>query len=274
MEQPRARIFVSSTTEDLKQYRAAAVEAIQKLGYEAVVLELTEARDSSPLQLSRELIASCDAFVSLIAFRYGFIPSEDNPNQYSFVELELRHAWELGKPTFVFMVDENTLWPPNFIDGDNRPLRKLREEVLKRRVVAFVTSSSDLARKVGASLATWTRERPGTPKPADRPSGTPPVDVAIPTTVDQFELAWRLVVDFKAEPALLAGMDAEALLRAARQWAHETRPDDPIDGPALFDAAQTHLRSKQGTLGPSPLWLAWKRAAASGQPPPPPPPPS
>lgn len=261
MEQRPLRIFISSTTEDLREHRAVAVDAIQRMGHVAVMLEFAEASDRSPLQRSQEMIASCDAFISVIAHRYGFIPRADNPNQYSFVELELRYAWDLGMPTFIFMVNESTPWPPQFSDRDANAerLRKFRKEVLDRRVVGFFDSPDDLARQVAKALASV--------KPVTPPLRPSPKAV-VPSSVDQFELAWRLVVDFKAEPALLASMDTAELLKATERWALETRPDEPLDRPLLFEAAQAQLRHKQATLTPSPLWLAWKRATAAGQAPP------
>jgi hypothetical protein len=257
MPQTPYKIFVSSTTEDLVEYRKAVVGAVQRLGHLPVVLEFMQASSQSPAERSFELIASCDAFISLIAFRYGFVPPLDNPHGYSFVELELRYAWDLGKPTYVFMVSDQTPWPPQFFDHENLDrLNKFRATILDRRIVSFFNSPQELTEQVLQALATM-------PSVIEE-SRRSPVDVAMPTTVDQFELAWRLVVDRKAEPALLASMDAAGLLRATQQWAREMGPDQPLDGPGLFEAAQAQLRSKQSPLAPSPLWLAWKRAAGLG----------
>lgn len=257
MDAPKYRVFISSTTEDLKEYRAAAAAAVQELGHEPAMLEFYAATESSPIALSRQTIASSDVFISLIAWRYGYIPTADNPNQYSFVELELRHAWDLGIPTLVFMVGDDSPWPRKFIDDGPAfdRLNAFRKHVLDRAVVAFFGSPEDLSQKIMTALARWQVE-------SRRPQ--PSFDeLVIPPSVDPFELAWRLVVDFKAEPALLLSMDSAELLRATQTWAGEADVDQQ-PGPGLFESAQAHLRTKQSTLAPNPLWLAWKRATASG----------
>lgn len=265
MDQPsKYRIFISSTTEELKEYREATSRAIEGLGHEPVGLELTEASERSPLQRSKEMIASCDVLISLIGHGYGFVPVDNNPHQYSFIEIELRYAWEIGKPTLIFMVSDDIAWPSRFVERDAQRvqhLENLRKEVLGRVVVAFFTSPDDLAIKVTTAVAKLHIRKPQTPDPLQGPLSVPP-------GVDPFELAWRLVVDFKAEPALLAHMDPSELLRATQQWAREARPDEPLDVPRIFESAQTHLRSKQAELGPSPLWLAWKRSTGLRAPPP------
>lgn len=255
---PKYKVFISSTTADLGEYRQAAASVIERLGHEPVMLELTVASNRSPVELSKKTIASCDLLISLLGNRYGFVPADNNPNQYSFVEIELRHAWEIGKPTLVFMFKEDTAWPSQVIERDAPELEqveKLRKEALGRVVVGFFRSPDDLAAKVAEAFA---RMRVEGLRTADLVQA--PLD--LPAGVDPFELAWRLVVDFKAEPALLGHMDPSALLQATQQWAREAQPNGPVDGPGVFESAQAQLRSKQAGLGPSPLWVAWKRSTA------------
>lgn len=264
MDQPsRYRVFISSTTEEMREFREAATRAILQMGHEPIALELFEASQDSPLQLSKEVIASCDVLVSLIGHQYGFIPAENNPERQSFIEIELRYAWQAGKPTLVFMVGEDAPWPARFIERDAQraqQLDKLRKEAMARVVVAFFASQEELATQVVAAVARMQAVESRAPKPLEVPPSVPP-------GVDAFELAWRLVVDFKAEPALLAHMDPSALLLATQQWARETRPDEPLEGPRMFESAQAQLRSKQSALVPSPLWLAWKRSTGVRPPP-------
>ena len=116
-----ARVFISSTTEDLKEHRAVARDMLRARQYDVVAFEAFEASpDEAPLEQSRAAIESCDLFVGIVAWRYGFIPTRDNPEGRSFVELEFRHAWRLGKPTLIFILKEDFPWPPRFVDSGER----------------------------------------------------------------------------------------------------------------------------------------------------------
>ena len=55
-----ARIFISSTTEDLRDYRAEAVRALRTLGHKVVVLEELEASSKPPVEQSFAAIDSSD----------------------------------------------------------------------------------------------------------------------------------------------------------------------------------------------------------------------
>src|SRR5262245_54159332 len=97
-----ARIFISSTTIDLHEHRAAVVEALRRAGHVVVLFEDTHADGvSAPLGMSRAMIDQSDVLVAIIAWRYGFIPPVDNPDRLSFVELEIRHAWDRRIPTLI-----------------------------------------------------------------------------------------------------------------------------------------------------------------------------
>jgi uncharacterized protein DUF4062 len=237
-----ARIFISSTTEDLKEHREAAMAILKRLGHEPVLLEnLTADPHKAPLDQSRALIDSCEAFIGILAWRYGYVTERDNPEGLSFVELEHRYAWESRKPTFIFMTQEDAPWPPNFMDSGQQAqkVNRFRTEVKDRVTVSFFSTPEDLSQKVAVALSNW--------KPV------------IPSTVDQFELAWRLVVEFKANPALLRHMGADQLKEAVDKWMRESGYADPAPS-SPYELAQDQLRQKQTGLAPHPLWLAWMYA--------------
>lgn len=261
-----AKVFISSTTEDLREHRQAVIRVLRQLGHESLVTEnLAADAYRAPIDVSRDSIASCDVFIGIIAWRYGLILDRENPEGLSFVELEHRHAWAAGKPTLIFMTSDDAAWPPRFIDGGEQGERqsRFRRELLSRLTVSYFTSPADLAEKVTAALTIWERsevrqEQTSPPSSPEAPSLSP--------NVDPFELAWRLVVDFKADPSLLRHMDLDQLQAAVNEWARAGGPADasPTDNQ---EAAQEQLRKKQTNLTPHPLWLAWMRTTrASLQP--------
>ena len=74
-----ARIYISSTYEDLKDCREAAYRALRRLRHDVVAMEDYVAADERPLDRCLEDVANCDVYIGLIGWRYGFVPAEDNP---------------------------------------------------------------------------------------------------------------------------------------------------------------------------------------------------
>jgi hypothetical protein len=85
--------------------------------------------DDRPLSQCLADVATCDLYIAIVAWRYGFIPPLDNPEQRSITELEYRHATKLGKPRLVFLLGEDVPWPPRFVERDEKRahLEALRE---------------------------------------------------------------------------------------------------------------------------------------------------
>jgi hypothetical protein len=73
-EAPAVKVFVSSTSRDLLDFRAAAIRALRRLGHEVVAMEEFTAATTYPLDRVLKLVRSVDAYVLLVAWRYGFIP--------------------------------------------------------------------------------------------------------------------------------------------------------------------------------------------------------
>ncbi|MEL7250609.1 MAG: DUF4062 domain-containing protein [Bacteroidota bacterium] len=63
------KVFVSSTSADLVDYRAAAIQGLRRLGHEVVAMEDFTAAASYPLSRVLELVRECDALVILLAWR-------------------------------------------------------------------------------------------------------------------------------------------------------------------------------------------------------------
>ena len=89
-----ARIYVSSTFSDLEDYRKQVSLALRRLGHEDVAMELYVAEDERPLDKCLDDVASCNLYVGIFAWRYGYVPQEDNPEGLSITELEYRKAQE------------------------------------------------------------------------------------------------------------------------------------------------------------------------------------
>jgi hypothetical protein len=145
-----ARVYLSSTFADLVPVRARVAQALRQAGHDTVAMEDYVAADERPLERCLNDVATCDAYVGIIAWRYGFTP----PGQtQSITELELRQAVRLGKPCLLFLLHDDAPWPRPMIDRDGIPIERLRDELRRDFLVSFFHGADDLAVLVTAALA-------------------------------------------------------------------------------------------------------------------------
>src|SRR3989442_1733259 len=111
-----ARIYVSSTFVDLREHRAKVIETLRQLGHDVVAMENYVAEDQIPLEKCLHDADSCDLYVGVFAWRYGFIAAED-PTRLSITEREYRQAEERGIPRLIFVLEPSVPWPPHYIDA-------------------------------------------------------------------------------------------------------------------------------------------------------------
>ncbi len=156
-----AKIYISSTYEDLKQYRKTVYEELRKMRQDVISMEDYVAQGQRPLQACSEDVASCDIYIGIFAWRYGCIPEDkkDNPNSLSITELEYRNANEKGIPCLIFLLDENKDWPLRFIDGtaqsgitsaDN--INRFRNELKNDQIASFFENPDQLASRVVSAV--------------------------------------------------------------------------------------------------------------------------
>jgi Domain of unknown function (DUF4062) len=186
------RIFVSSSFEDLKEHRAAAIRVLRQLGHEVLAMEDLIAASTAPLAKVLEMVDRSEAYVGIFAWRYGYVPGA-NPapapglnaastspapvpapaaalpavkgsiaGQTSITHYEYLRALERSLPVMAFLLDEHHPWPPQLIDGfdafrpegprDSSKIRALRQQLQLERVVSWFTTPSDLEARVSAAV--------------------------------------------------------------------------------------------------------------------------
>ena len=107
-----ATVFISSTSEDLKEYRKAAERAASRAGFRQVMMEDFAASGRLPLDVCREKVSEADVLVVIVAHRYGWVPPGQPPNQFhSITWLECEEAARQGKEVLAFLVDPACEWP-------------------------------------------------------------------------------------------------------------------------------------------------------------------
>ena len=176
-----ARIYISSTFEDLRDYRVAVDAGLRKLQHKVICMEDYVASDSRPLDRCLRDVAGCDVYVGILAWRYGYIPQAGNPDHRSITELEYRHAVSLNKPCLLFLHDPRQPWPPIFRE-DGAPagqLEQFRAEVERDRVVSSFGSTDDLVNKVNTAVTVLLdemRTQPEEPTPRSARASAAPAE--------------------------------------------------------------------------------------------------
>ena len=97
---PAYRVFISSTYEDMKDFRNAASDALTNIQSIPMGMERFTATTQPVIDRCYEEIRQCQFCVSIIGFRYGSLYKDSN---LSYSELEFNEAERLGIPILVFI---------------------------------------------------------------------------------------------------------------------------------------------------------------------------
>lgn len=150
------RVFLSSTLEDLKQYRQVALDTLGKLGIQGISID----QFAAGIDLSKSVddaLKEADVIVLIIGHRYGAI---DSGTGKGWVEREYERALQLNKPILAFVAKEDIPWPPSAIDTDRANIEKFRANISARHTVSFFSGPQDFASKLASSLSHYmARER-------------------------------------------------------------------------------------------------------------------
>lgn len=73
----KLRVFVSSTSEDLKEYRAAARLAIMDVQWEPEMMEHFPAQPGYTIDVCRQKLEKCNLVLLIVAWRQGGVPPKE-----------------------------------------------------------------------------------------------------------------------------------------------------------------------------------------------------
>ena len=107
-------VFISSTSDDLKEHREQAAKAASASGFSPRMMEYFPASGDKPtLAACLEKVAEAEVVVVLVAHRYGWVPDDpSNRDAKSITWLECDHAWNVTKKeVLAFLVDPDYPWP-------------------------------------------------------------------------------------------------------------------------------------------------------------------
>jgi Domain of unknown function (DUF4062) len=163
------RIYVSATYRDLARHREAVSTVLRRMGHQVIGMEEYVAEGVRPLHRCLADVAACDAYVGILGWRYGYVPTSTGTDdvalpagttlgETSITEFEFRKAVEDGKAVLIFLLDPDAEWPSTQFDavtGDGnagQAITRLRQDVGEHYLVGTFRSPEDLAALVSAAV--------------------------------------------------------------------------------------------------------------------------
>lgn len=143
----KLQIFISSTFQDLREDRQAAVSAILKAGHIPAGMELFTAGDESQMDVIKRWIDESDAYMLILGARYGSIEPR---SQLSYTELEFDYAVSKGKPIFSVIISDIERerrikgHGSRVIETENSEKLKIFDAKVRNQMCAFFDDEKDI----------------------------------------------------------------------------------------------------------------------------------
>jgi formylglycine-generating enzyme required for sulfatase activity len=183
-------VFISSTSEDLKLYRAEARDAAISAGFLPVMMEYFVASGRHPpLGECLAKVDGADMLVAIVAHRYGWKPPEGGGKSITWLECE--RAASQGQEVLAFLVDDKLDWPESAreryrimeayqqrsltpellaeVQQDEARVAEFKQWLNGRGIRKTFGSTDDLRGKVDVALREW-RQRHHISEPPPRRS--------------------------------------------------------------------------------------------------------
>ena len=183
------KVFISSTVDDLKEYRNKARSAAIRAGFLPVMNEDWAAKDAPPLGECLERVDATHLTLAIVAHRYGWVPQgqkdyEKNYKSITRLECERTVLGDKPKALLAFVVDEAASWPDDkkeayrlteaALQGKFELIPALAQEVQRNTVAlqefktwltqnrtrATFATPEELERKVESALKDWLHNNP------------------------------------------------------------------------------------------------------------------
>jgi len=154
------KVYISSTYQDLVDYRAAVDRALRRMGHDVIGMEQYVAEGNKPLVRCLADVALSDLYVVIAGWRYGFpIKDQPPPGGRSITELEYEHAVKSGRPVLAFLLAPDVPWPPSQVDAmgaapqAGEKIATFRELLGRNYLAGMFRTPDDLASQVAAAVA-------------------------------------------------------------------------------------------------------------------------
>lgn len=147
------QVFVSSTYEDLKTERQAAISCLLDMNCIPVGMEQFPASSLSQWEYIKKMIDMSDYYLLIVAGKYGSIDPEEN---ISYTEKEYRYAVDKGMPVLAFLhgnIDELPVNKVGATDDERQRVKRFHDNVKNAgRLVNFYLDIKDLKYKIAMAM--------------------------------------------------------------------------------------------------------------------------
>ena len=151
-------VFISSTHDDMEEYRNAASDALTSIEHFPVGMEHFVAATDTPLDVCLANVRRCQLMILLVGMRYG---SVDKNTGKSYTELEYEEALRNNIPVLSFIIDESKCPVlPMYVDTDEKAAQlKLFKKRLKEKQVSFFISAENLKGQIVQAVTKYFEEK-------------------------------------------------------------------------------------------------------------------
>jgi tetratricopeptide (TPR) repeat protein len=178
------KVFLSSTAQDLTEYRRVADDTILRLSQQSIAMERFGPLPNTPVEECERLARESDVVICVVAHRYGFIPEK---GRGSITQREVEAAHKAGRDVLVWIVSDDYPWSekqeqdlltnPEVLSSPEK-ITEVTEAI--RELVAFkswllttftperFTTPDDLGRKIAVALSNYAKGQAAPPVPHDK----------------------------------------------------------------------------------------------------------
>jgi tetratricopeptide (TPR) repeat protein len=153
------KIFLSSTQRDLLNERDKVEKTIVSFGQQFIGMEHFFSREETALATCLTEVDNSQLFILVVGHRYGFTDS----NGISYTEREYLRAGQLGKPRYVYLLDDAAQNAMRDDDADEQLGQAKQQQLIRFRAglanpnsghtVSFFKTPSELAWQIAMTLA-------------------------------------------------------------------------------------------------------------------------
>ena len=157
MEQIR-KVFLSSTSRELAEYREKVIDALQRLdGWDVIHMERFGARAWDADDFCLKKVRECDVFVGILGYCYGSVHEQSGK---SFTEREYDEAIRTNKPRLMYVAPRGFKVDAEVLIADGKADRQqaFRNNVNSQQIRDEFESPDNLAMRVVVDLRNQERE--------------------------------------------------------------------------------------------------------------------
>src|SRR5438132_248381 len=101
------KVMIGSTARDLPEHRNEVMDACLRQGMFPIMMEHLPASDDEAIPASLRMVDEADIYLLILAHRYGYVPTANNPQRLSVTEHEYNRAIERKIPILTFAMHED-----------------------------------------------------------------------------------------------------------------------------------------------------------------------